>query len=60
MFSKFLAFIQESRQEIRRVEWPTQSTVIKLTLVVVFISLGVSAYLGILDYAFTKALELFI
>ncbi|MEK7478842.1 MAG: preprotein translocase subunit SecE [Patescibacteria group bacterium] len=60
MFSKFLAFIQESRQEIRRVEWPTTSTVNKLTLVVIFISLGVSAYLGILDYAFTKILELFI
>ncbi|MDO8442789.1 MAG: preprotein translocase subunit SecE [Patescibacteria group bacterium] len=60
MFSKFLAFIQESRQEIRRVEWPTTSTVNKLTLVVIFISLGVSAYLGILDYIFTKALELFI
>lgn len=60
MFSKFLAFIQESRQEIRRVEWPTRSAVIKLTLVVVFISLGVSVYLGALDYAFTKILELFI
>jgi len=42
------------------VEWPTTSTVNKLTLVVIFISLGVSAYLGILDYIFTKALELFI
>ncbi|MHB9019937.1 MAG: preprotein translocase subunit SecE [Minisyncoccota bacterium] len=60
MFSKFLAFIQESRQEIRRVEWPTRSTVTKLTLVVIFISLGVSIYLGVLDYAFTKVLELFI
>lgn len=60
MFSKLSAFIQESRQEIRRVEWPTRSIVIKLTFVVVFISLGVSVYLGVLDYAFTKALELFI
>jgi len=60
MFSKLSAFIQESRQEIRRVEWPTTSTVNKLTLIVIFISLGVSAYLGILDYIFTKALELFI
>ena len=60
MFSKFLAFIQESRQEIKRVEWPTTSTTTKLTLVVVFISLAVSVYLGALDYAFTKILELFI
>jgi len=60
MFSKLLAFIQESRQEIRRVEWPARSTVTKLTLVVIFISLGVSAYLGALDYVFTKILGLFI
>jgi len=60
MFSKFLSFIQESRQEIKRVDWPTTPTVITLTLVVIFISIGVSVYLGVLDYAFTKLLELFI
>lgn len=60
MFSKLSAFIQESRQEIRRVEWPTQATVTKLTLVVIFISLSVAIYLGALDYLFTKILELFI
>jgi len=60
MFSKFLSFIQESRQEIRRVDWPTTPTVTKLTFVVIFISLGVSAYLGALDYLFTKILGLFI
>jgi len=60
MFSKLSAFIQESRQEIRRVEWPTQVTVTKLTLIVIFISLSVAIYLGALDYLFTKILELFI
>ena len=60
MFSKFVAFIQESRQEIKRVEWPTKATVVKLTLVVIFISLAAAIYLGALDYAFTKILEQFI
>ena len=60
MFSKLLSFIQESRQEIKRVDWPTTPTVTTLTLVVIFISIGVSVYLGALDYVFTKILELFI
>jgi len=60
MFSKLIAFIQESKQELRRVEWPTRAETTKLTLVVIFISLATAIYLGVLDYAFTKLLELFI
>ena len=58
--SKITAFLQESKQELNRVEWPTREETTKLTIVVILISLGVAAYLGALDYVFTKALELFI
>lgn len=60
MFSKLIAFVQESRQELKRVEWPTKAQTTKLTLVVIFISLATAIYLGALDFAFTKLLELFI
>jgi preprotein translocase subunit SecE len=60
MFSKLSAFIQESKQELHRVEWPTKEETTKLTLVVVIISLGIAAYLGALDYIFTKILGLLI
>ena len=58
--SKIISFIQEAKQELHRVEWPTREETIKLTLAVIFVSLIVAAYLGALDYGFTKALELFI
>ncbi len=60
MFSKFIAFVQESKQELKRVEWPTKAETIRMTLIVVFISLAAAIYLGALDYAFTKLLGLFI
>lgn len=58
--SKLISFIQESKQELHKVEWPTKDETIKLTLAVVFVSLVVAAYLGVLDYILTKALESFI
>lgn len=60
MFSKLIAFIQESKQELKRVEWPTRAETTNLTVAVIVISLAVAAYLGALDYAFTRVLELFI
>jgi preprotein translocase subunit SecE len=60
MFSKLIAFVQESKQELKRVEWPTRAETIKLTFVVIFISLATAIYLGALDYVFTRILELFI
>jgi preprotein translocase subunit SecE len=58
--SKIISFIQEAKQELHRVEWPTREETIKLTLAVIFVSLIVAVYLGVLDYAFTKVLQLFI
>ena len=60
MFSKLIAFVQESKQELKRVEWPNRAETTKFTLIVIFISLATAAYLGALDYGFTKLLELFI
>jgi len=42
------------------VEWPTKQETTKLTIAVIFVSLLVSAYLGALDFIFTRVLELFI
>ena len=58
--SKIISFVQEAKQELHRVEWPTRKETIKLTLAVIFVSLIVAVYLGALDYGFTKVLELFI
>ncbi|HAL28002.1 MAG TPA: preprotein translocase subunit SecE [Chloroflexi bacterium] len=45
-------FAQESWSELRKVTWPTQEQVIRLTLLVVIISVIVSAYIFAFDNVF--------
>lgn len=52
-----LRYFQEVRIELARVHWPKRDDVIRLTALVVTISLIVAAYVGGLDYLFTKLLE---
>ena len=58
MFDKLASFLQESKQELSRVNWPTREETIRLTAVVIFLSLLVAAFLGALDFMFTYLLEL--
>lgn len=50
-------FLKEVRLELSKVVWPKRYDVIKLTLIVIVISIIFGAYTGILDYVFTKLLE---
>jgi preprotein translocase subunit SecE len=45
-------FAQESWSELRKVTWPTQEQVIRLTVLVVIISVIVSAYIFAFDNVF--------
>ncbi|OGY97252.1 MAG: preprotein translocase subunit SecE [Candidatus Liptonbacteria bacterium GWC1_60_9] len=59
MISKLGAFLQESRQELRRVNWPTRQETVRLTLIVIGISLGLALFLGLFDYLFTIGITRF-
>jgi preprotein translocase subunit SecE len=50
-------FIQESRQELKRVNWPTKQETARYTIFVALFSIGVAAFLGILDFIFMQILE---
>ena len=54
------AFLRETVDELKKVVWPTRREVIRLTFVVIIISLVVGIFLGALDFVFTKLLELLI
>lgn len=60
MFTKLTSFLQESRQEIMRVNWPTRQETTRLTLVVVAISLLVAVMLGAFDFLFAYLLQLIV
>ena len=51
-------FVGEVRDELKKVTWPKRAEVVRLTLVVILISLVVAAYVGALDFVLAKALEL--
>ncbi len=50
-------FINEVKAELGKVTWPTRPEVIRLTAVVIGISLVVGSYLGGLDLLFTEMLK---
>ncbi|MBI3559633.1 preprotein translocase subunit SecE [Candidatus Gottesmanbacteria bacterium] len=47
-------FVREVIAELKKVTWPTKAEVIKLTAVVIALSVIVGAYIGILDVSFLK------
>lgn len=50
-------FLKGSREELRKVNWPTRKETIRLTAFVIIFSLIVAAFLGILDIFFLKILD---
>jgi preprotein translocase subunit SecE len=55
--SKPVTFLQETYAELRKVVWPTRQDIIRLTLIVIFISVMMGLYIGGLDFIFAKAME---
>ncbi len=47
-------FYRETVGELRKVTWPTRQEAINLTIVVLFVTFGMSAFLGVLDYLFSR------
>lgn len=60
MFAKITTFFQEARVELKHINWPTRKEAIRLTAVVIGISLGLAFFLGVFDTLFTYMLKVFI
>jgi len=54
---KIINYLKASIEEMRKVSWPTKKETYNYTLLVIFISVGVALYLGLLDLIFTNGLE---
>jgi preprotein translocase SecE subunit len=50
--SRIQRFVQDSWQELQKVNWPTPKQARNLTVVVLVISAAISVYISIFDYAF--------
>ena len=51
------AFTRDILEELKKVTWPSRSETIRLTIVVVGMSLIIGLYIGIIDILLTKGLE---
>ncbi len=50
-------FFTESWTELRHVNWPTRQEAIRLTAIVIGMSIGLAVFLGAFDYLFTGILK---
>ncbi len=57
---KTKTYFKEVKVEMNKVNWPTRTETINYTLVVVGVSIVISAYLGALDFLFTSVLNFFL
>lgn len=55
-----LVFISQVREELKFVTWPTREATVQSTAIVIGLSIIVGAYIGGLDFIFTKGVGLFL
>jgi preprotein translocase subunit SecE len=60
MLNSVKNYIKSSIEEMKKVAWPTKKETTDYTILVIALSAGVAIYLGMLDYIFTKGLEILI
>lgn len=55
---KVLDFILSVKVELEKVVWPTPNNTLRLTVIVILVTVTVGFFLGGVDYLLTKALEI--
>jgi preprotein translocase subunit SecE len=55
--AKITEYLKGSIEEMKKVTWPTRKEAKNYTLLVIGISLGVAAFLGLLDFIFNLGME---
>lgn len=55
-----IQYLKEARAELDKVVWPTKEETIKLTGIVIAISIAVAVYIGGIDYILSQLLKLLV
>ncbi|MFA5107061.1 MAG: preprotein translocase subunit SecE [Patescibacteria group bacterium] len=55
--NRLTRYLKESKDELRKVVWPTRQETVRNTLLVIGISLGVALFLGLMDYILNFGLQ---
>ena len=59
-FGNISRSVKEIYAELGRVTWPTKEETIRLSIIVVSISIVIGLFLGVIDMAFSKIIAFFI
>jgi preprotein translocase subunit SecE len=54
MFNKTIQFLKEIRVELGKVTWPNKNELVGSTIVVVVVSLLLSAFTGVVDFILSR------
>ena len=60
LFSKIKTFFEEVFMEVKKIDWPSEKQTFRYVLMVIFISLALASFLGILDFLFMNLLNKFL
>jgi preprotein translocase subunit SecE len=60
MIGKIKTYLTESYHELKKVNWPTRKETVRLTVIVIILSLFVALFLGVLDIVFAYILRLLV
>jgi len=60
ILSRLINYIKASQQELKKVVWPSKKEITRHTILVIGISLGVAAFLGLVDYVLSIILDIVI
>jgi preprotein translocase subunit SecE len=57
-YASLRRWVNETTGELRKVTWPTRREATNLTIIVLIVTVTMAAYLGFLDYIFTRIFAL--
>ncbi len=58
LYEKLVVFWKEVRMELGKVSWPSRNELTISTMAVVFFSVVMAGFIGLIDYALVKILEI--
>jgi preprotein translocase subunit SecE len=58
--NRIVKYLKEVRAETRKVTWPTRQEVLRLTAIVLVVLAVSSAFLALVDYAFSQLMRIII
>ncbi|OGC93280.1 MAG: preprotein translocase subunit SecE [candidate division Zixibacteria bacterium RBG_16_53_22] len=60
MFAKVKKFLNDVYQELQKVAWPSRDELIGSTIVVIFMSVIVAVFIGIVDWSVNQVVHILI